>query len=264
MDLTQAMTPERTGETSFAWTIPDGWQQGKGAFGGLVMGAAIRAAEAVIAEPARALRAVTAELMAPALVGATDLEVAVLRTGSSVTVAAVALRQAGQVVAHAVATFGKTRDDGTWTALVPPPLPAWEAAAIAPVGAPVAPVFTGHFEFRPITGLPFSGGGNADHEVSGWVRPRAPGRERGAAYLAACVDAYWPVAMVSGTRPRAMATLTYTLQLVGALDPTDDRPLAYRARALAAGGGYVPEVRELWTADGALVAVNPQTFALSR
>ena len=92
MDLSQTMTPVRTGESTFAWAIPDGWQQGKGAFGGLVAGAAVRAAEAVIAEPARALRALTAELMAPAMVGATAIEVTPLRAGSSVTVVAVALR----------------------------------------------------------------------------------------------------------------------------------------------------------------------------
>lgn len=264
MDLLQAMTPTRLGPTSFAWAIPDTWQQGKGAFGGLVVGAAIGAAEAVIAEPARSLRAITAELMAPALVGPTAIEVTTLRTGSSVTVAAIALRQAGELVAHLVATFGKVRDDAAWTAIDPPALPHHEAVALAPVGPPRAPVFTQHFAFRPVIGLPFAGDAAAPREVTGWVAPRAPGASRGPAYLAACIDAYWPVAMVAEARPRPMATLTYTLQLVGALAPDDDRPLAYRARALAAGAGYVPELRELWTADGQLVAVNPQTFALSR
>ena len=51
MDLSQAMTPVRTGESTFTWAIPDGWQQGKGAFGGLVAGAAVRAAEAVMRHP---------------------------------------------------------------------------------------------------------------------------------------------------------------------------------------------------------------------
>lgn len=257
MDLLAAMTPRRTGERTLTWDVPGGWEQGKGAYGGLVAGAAILAAEQVVADPERPLRALTAALMAPARAVPTVLEVTELRRGSSVTVAAVALRQGAELVAHAVATFGRTRDDAGWTTLAPPALPA--DAPVLPIGPPQAPAFTRHFELRPATGLPFAG---RVEEVTGWVRPRAPGGARGAAYLAACVDVFWPVALVAERAPRPMATLTFTLQVADLV--VDDQPLAYRARALAAGGGYVPELRELWSADGRLLAVNPQTFALSR
>jgi hypothetical protein len=118
-------------------------------------------------------------------------------------------------------------------------------------------------EYRTTHGTPF--GGAPTHELMGWVRPRRPGAARGAAYLAACIDAYYPAAIVGGTRFRPAATLTYTLLVTGDLaGVAPDAHLAYRARCLASGAGYVPEIRELWTPDGRLVAVNPQTFALSR
>jgi hypothetical protein len=264
MDLERAMTPVRAGDRAFTWAVPDGWQQGKGAFGGLVAGALIGACEAVLADPSRPLRALTLEIMAPVVVGDAAIEVTPLRAGSSVTVVSGVLRQGGSVAAHAVATFGKDRDPAQWQALEPPRLPPPEEVPVAPVAGPPAPVFTRLMEYRAVSGLPFSGAA-AGHEITGWVRPREPGRARGAGYLAACVDAYWPVALLGLTAPRPMATLTFTLMIVSDLTGVaPDAPLAYRARALAAGGGYIPEYRELWSPDGRLLALNPQTFALSR
>jgi acyl-CoA thioesterase len=268
MDLDVAMTPalrERAddGRASFAWEVPDGWQQGKGAFGGLVAGALIGAGELALADPARPLRALTLEIMAPALVGATAIEVAPLRVGSSVTVMSAAMRQGDGLVAFAALTFGRERDDARWQTLAPPSLPPPSSMPVLPIGPPIAPVFTQHVEFRSHASTPFSG--RVEPELTGWVRFRAPGAARGAAYLAACCDSYWPAALIALPAPRPMATLTFTLQIAGDLRGVDpDAPLAYRARSLAAGGGYVPELRELWTPDGRLVAVNPQTFALSR
>ena len=41
-----------------------------------------------------------------------------------------------------------------------------------------------------------------------------------------------------------------------------DQPLFHVARAVAGAEGYIAEQRELWTADGELVALNPQTFVV--
>jgi acyl-coenzyme A thioesterase PaaI-like protein len=265
LDLDTAMTPRRTGEATWTWQIADGWQQGRGIFGGLQVGALIHAGEAAVADATRALRAVTAEIVAPATPGAAAIEVTPVRTGSSVVVLRAELRSpaGGDVVAHAVLTFGRDRDAERWVAIEPPVLPPWREVAVAPVGPPSAPVFTQHFELRPLTGLPFDGGAR-NPEAIGWVRPRPgmAGASRGAAYIAACIDAYWPAALAGGTPRRAMSTLTFTLLVVGDLRGLDpDAPLAYRARSLAGAAGYVPELRELWGEDGRLIAINPQTFA---
>lgn len=259
MDLYAATTVVATGEDAFTWDVPPDWEHLRGAFGGLVVGAAIRAGEAALADPARPLRALTAELMVPAQPGPVTIRLRRLRAGRSVTVVAADLNQADNPVAHVVLTFGRPRDDARWQHGVPPRLPPWSEVASFEVPSPPGPRFIRYFDVRPVTGLPFSGGGAA--EVVGWVVPRSPGAGRGAPYLAACIDAYWPGFIVGDREPRAAATLTYTLQLTGVAVPHDE-PLAYRARSLAAGDGYVPELRELWTADGQLLAVNPQTLVL--
>ena len=257
------MTPRRTADRAFAWDVPDGWQQGKGAFGGLVAGAMIAAGEAWLGDEACPLRALTLEIMAPVVVGEAAIEVVPLRAGRSVTVARAELRMGGEALAHAVLTFGRDRGEPPWQAIDPPAMPPFDSVAPVMVSAPPAPIFTRHIEYRTVSGVPFSG--NVQREVTGWVRPRSPGIARGAGYLAACVDAYWPAALIGERAFRPAATLTFTLLVVGDLAGVPaDAPLAYRARAIAGGDGYVPELRELWTPDGRLLAVNPQTFALSR
>jgi hypothetical protein len=263
MDLDVATTPVRSGERSFTWDVPDGWQQGRGAFGGLVAGAIIAAGEAVVADPARPLRALTLEIMAPVVVGPAAIEVVPLRAGSSVVVARAELRVGAEVCAHAVLTFGRDRDEPAWQAATPPELPPADTMATAPINGPPAPTFTQHMEYRTAYGTPVSG--EPTREMTGWVRPRAPGAARGAGYIAACIDAFWPVAIVGGRAFRPASTLTFTMMITGDLrGVAPDAPLAYRARGLASGAGYMPELRELWTPDGRLIAVNPQTFALGR
>jgi hypothetical protein len=262
MDLQAAMTPRRDG-AAFAWEVPDGWQQGKGAFGGLIAGALIAAGEQTIDDDAQPLRALTLEIMEPVVVGAAVIRVERLRAGRSVSVLRAVLERGGATCAHAVLTFGRDRGEPAWQAVEPPALPPWDSLPAVAIAAPPAPIFTRHIEYRTVTGTPFSGRG--DREVLGWVRPREPGAARGAGYLAACIDAYWPAALIGERAFRPAATLTFTLLIVGDLAGVPaDAPLAFRGRAMASGGGYVPELRELWTPDGRLVAVNPQTFALSR
>ncbi|MCV4861587.1 thioesterase family protein, partial [Escherichia coli] len=49
--------------------VHEGWRQGRGAFGGLTIAAAIRAIEERVADPRREVRSVTAELPAATLPG---------------------------------------------------------------------------------------------------------------------------------------------------------------------------------------------------
>src|SRR5688500_1083649 len=88
-----------------ALEVPDGWQQVRGAFGGLVLGAMTRALEAA-AGAGRALRTLSASLMAPVVPGRARISVEVLRAGSAVTTARAAMHQDDALVAQATAVFG--------------------------------------------------------------------------------------------------------------------------------------------------------------
>jgi len=244
------------------WEVVDGWQQGRGAFGGLVVGALVRALEAEAGSPERRLRSLTAELVGPALPGPAEVKVEVLRAGTGVTTATCRLVQGGEVQAHAVGAFGKARahlPDGRW--MTPPEMGDWRALPPLPVEPPLGPVFAAWFDFRSDGPLPLSG--QDVPETHGWIFPRNPGPTRDAALVAACTDGWWPSLYVVAEGIRPMATLAYTLQL---LDPVEglpaDAPFFFRSRAQLLHEGYLVEFRELWGVDGRLLALNQQTIAL--
>lgn len=264
-DLTAVTTPvARVDRDRFRAEIPDGWQQGRGAFGGLVLGQMTRAIEEVEASRERALRSLTAEILAPVLPGSIELRVERLRAGTGVSTLAARAVQKGDVVAHAVAVLGRARaGDADHLDLAPPAMKPWRDVPVVPIGAPFGPVFAQHFEYRPTGPAPFSRGERA--VASGWVRPREPGPARDAAYVVALADAWWPAIYARLSEPRPTATIAFTLELVGDCEGlADDAPLFHTAEGLVARDGYSVELRQLWGEDGRIVALNQQTFAVIR
>lgn len=238
--------------------VPETWNQGRGAFGGYVTGAMIRALEA--SAPDRPLRSLTAELCGPLVAGPANVILDPLRTGSSVTTTAIRFVQHGEVQAHGVGVLGKARvADRDRTIIAPPQLPPWEDVPVVQIPPQTGPVFAQHWELRIARGIPFSNGSEA--VIEGYVRALRPGPVRDAAYLAACIDCFYPTVYVTEPVPRPMATIAFTFQpLVHTGDPTE--PLAVRCKLVAIDAGYCVEMRELWTPSGELVALNQQTFVI--
>lgn len=266
LDAHLALAP--AGERRFSFTVPDGWQQGRGAFGGLVLAALVRAAGAVEAARgggARALRSLTAELCGPTRPGPADIRIEDLRIGSGVSTLAARLVQGDEVQAHAVLVLGRTRDAGVaWDELAPPALSPWQDTPALPfIPPPMGPAFARFLEFRPVHAPLFSG--SDESRTEGWFRLRRPPEVRDDAILALHADAWWPAAYSRLTGFRPMATIAFTFQPLAdlaALPP--DEPLYHRGRTVAARGGYTVELRELWSARGELLALNQQTMAVIR
>lgn len=255
--LQDVTTPAADGTLAIA----EGWRQGRGAYGGLTIAAAIRAIEARVADPARKVRSVTAEIPGPTLPGTASFTVDILRSGNSVTVARAALAQGGDVTTHAVAVLAAPRplaDAPTWRELTRPESPPWQSLGTLPTDGPF-PEFARNFEYRLVSGVPFGGGAA---QTIGWVRPREPGAARDAAFVAAMIDAWWPAVLARAKTFRPLATIGFTLELVDELRDLGDAPLLYRGTVPIAGDGYFQETRELWTEDGRLLALNHQTFAV--
>ncbi len=262
--LLEVSTPTPDGD-HYRWDVPEGWNQGRGAYGGLTIGALVRAIEHRVGDPARTVRTVTAELPAPVLAGACMIQVDVLRSGNSLTVARAALVQGGETRGHVVAVLAASRPNvhatlTGWRHLTAPEVPPWKQLPVAPTAQGGAPPFVHHFELRVVEGLPLSGG--APHTL-GWVRPRLPCVTQDAGYIASLCDVWWPGVLVHLTAPRPLATIAYTLEIVDGLVGLDpDAPLLYRGTVPVLADGYFLETRELWGEDGRLVARNHQTFAV--
>lgn len=278
VDLASLVTPIGTDDpTRFTLDVIDGMQQGRGAWGGIATGAIVAAAQMVDPRPEMAVRNLTAQLVAPVLVGRVEIVVAELRRGSATnTLAARVLDSAGEVLAHGVVVLGAARrgdampDGAAWRTATPPAALATdpEAAPVIAIGPPLAPDFAVHLEWRPLCGLPYSG--SPGETTEGWIRPRAPLSRVDASVVAALADAWWVAVMSRMDRPRPAATVGFTLDLPG--DPTtlpiradgQLEALFHRGRVVAAREGFVVETRELWSRAGELVSWNTQTVAVIR
>ncbi len=263
MNLSEALEPHRTSELEFILPISEDWLQGRGAFGGLVIGGLIRAIEMCEPETDRVLRSLTSEVAAPVVPGTARIIVTPLRRGTGATTLRASIVSGQEVLADAVAVLGRPRPGGpNWQRLSPPSMPRWQDVPMAPIRAPLGPVFTAQFEYRSSGPPPFMGAG-AEPVAGGWIRPIDPGPRRHAASLAACIDAWWPASATVFEAVRPLGTVTFTLEILGkteGLDPAS--PYMYSGRAPVAVDGYTMEFRELWGEDGRLLALNQQTITI--
>jgi len=259
VDFAALTAPRLVSPGRYALEVPDGWQQGRGAFGGFSLASFVRAMESSEDTLQRPLRSLTAELIAPVLEGPADVIVEPLRRGSGTTTIAARISQAGEIAAHAVGIFARSRDDFRYLESPRPEAPPFSDS---PLLEGLAPPFARYFEYRNLGAPPFAG---QKPEVLTWVRPRFDYPSVDAAFVAALADATWPALFPALREFKIMGTISFMLQLFGPFDGLDPAaPLLHRGRVLAAGGGYSAETRELWTADGRLLCLNHQTFATIR
>lgn len=250
-------------DDGLVWSVPDGWQQGRGAWGGLVVAACVAAVE-LRESPDRPVRAVTVQMAGPVLVGEQRLQVAEVRRGSAMTTWNVDIVDGGgATVVHASIICGAPRDVdaealATWGLARMGDQPAWTDVPEIPVGPPQGPDFGPHMSFRPLAGIPGSAG---KARTRGWIsftdgRPWTAGRALG------IVDAWWPGALVASHGMRPLATVMFAATLV--LDPCelDTQPLFYEGELTAGHDGFTSELRRLWTPDGRLVVENLQSIVI--
>jgi hypothetical protein len=257
---------EPTGDHTFAWDVPDGWQQGRGAWGGLVAAGVVRAVQA--SDTARRLRTLSLHLSAPLEVGAATVHVEPVRVGSALSTWQATVESVpGETAAHAVALTGSPRAHDlhdvarSWGRAVPPDLPPWDTVAPIPHGLPGMPAFLQHVDLRVVHGHMLT---SADAYAAGYVSFAEPAAWD-AAGLLAIVDAWWPTAFVGMDALRAVATVSYVAHLL--VDPVTVEPgvpLAYEASLSSAHEGFTSETRRLWTLDGRLAVENHQSIVIVR
>lgn len=252
-------------EGRFAWTVPDGWQQGRGAWGGLVVGALARAVIDSEPDADRLLRSVSAQLIAPAVVGPHVISVHCVRRGSAVsTWTGLLTDEQDRTVAMMTAVLGATRsitgapDYDAWHACHAPEAPAATDVPSLDLSGLGGPIFMQHADMRPVKGIP---GAGDQPETVGWVTLRRP-VPMDAAALVALVDTWWPAGLVGVSAMRPIATVSFAANLV--MDPIDvpNGPLLHHSFVTGATEGFTSEVRRLWTPDGRLVVDNLQSIVL--
>lgn len=259
-----ATTIEPVSADTYSWTVPDGWQQGRGAWGGLVTAALVRAVVAAEPDLDRTVRSVSIQMMAPAVVGPHVITTRLIRRGSAMSTWSAVAAHADGVVASMVAITGSARgpvrtvDDRSWGTVAAPDVPSAADVTPIPTGPPL-PVFMQHMDFRPVSGLPLTGG---PAETIGWLALREPPRASSATLLA-LADAWWPATLPMLAELPRLATVNFTANLLvdpGSVDGSEH--LLNQSFVTAAVDGFASEHRRLWTADGRLAVDNVQTMVI--
>lgn len=250
----------------FTWQVPDGWQQGRGAWGGLVTGAVARAIAAHEPDADRTLRTISIHMSGPVVVGRSRIEVSPVRVGTNMsTWSATITDEADETTVHAIGITSRPRvpdlhdEIKAWPHVSAPELPEPTTIPSLPASGPGAPPFLAHLEFKVLTGMPFDQG---DARCTGYVRFREQGAWTDIDLLS-IADAWWPTAWPKLTQPRPAATVTYAAHLLD--DPTSVTPgslLAFESFMSGAHHGFTTETRRLWSLDGRLLVENHQSIAL--
>ncbi|MCB9675542.1 MAG: thioesterase family protein [Alphaproteobacteria bacterium] len=261
------------GPGRFRGAFDASWNQGPGAYGGLVAAALGVAAERVA--PGRPLRALSLHLCAPAEPGPLDAIAGVERQGTALTFVSARMEREGKAVALATATLGAPRvsdadfDVVTFPAMgAPELLPEMtgpEPGEVAGVRRhPPVPAFTEHFEFRFARGVPFSG--ERDAVTEGWLRCREP--EPLSTALALALLDCWPLAVLPTlARLRPVTSVAIHFQLARPFPvETPGGGGWYRCRNESdlTRDGYSHQRNAVWDADGRLVGTGHQLVALLR
>lgn len=239
--------------------IPEGWGQGRTAYGGLVAALALEAAErAVPGLPP--LRSALIAFVGPAKEAA-EMSVRVLRQGRSVSFVEVETASAGGVAAKCVFSFGAARPSKfAFAALRAPdvPSPAASGTFVAPEHAPA---FVRHFEMRLARGAgPVSGAAEADNLV--WARFRNPREGTGLVHLLALADVLPPAVMSMFDAPAPVSSVTWMVNVLADPPVTEDGWWLLSASAENAAAGYSSQNMLAWNRAGVPVLAARQSVAV--
>ena len=269
---TPALTPALTSAdgTLSGWQVPDGWQQGRGAWGGLAIGAMILAVEQAETEqssggPDRTVRSVSMQLCGPAVIGLAEVMVEPVRIGTGMSTWSVRVTdsESSVIATGTVITGAPRRSSGLtsstpWSPLEAPAAPPAADVPTVPTPAPFPP-FTQHFDYRVASGFPLQG---SPAETLGWIGYR-DSPSWSAASLIALADAWYTATLVHLRELTSISTVEFTASLL--IDPADldpGTPLLHHGIVSSFREGYASEQRRLWTPDGRLAVDNLQAMVV--
>ena len=256
--------PEAIDDVTYRVRIDEGWWVGTGPNGGYLAALLVRSFEAAVNDPARTCRSFTAHYLSRPEPGDAIVEVAVERSGRSMTSLSARMTQNGRVLLTALAAFSLPRSGPEFSDLVMP-----DVAMPEELSDPVfddrlpesaIPVMAERYQQRwAIGSRPFSGGTRAI--VGGWIRLAEP-HPVDAAVLAAYADAWMPAMFSRVSGPWGITTVDLTVH-VRSLPPAgyDDWCLV-QFGSVESGDGFCEEDGAIWTRNGQLLAQSRQLAAI--
>jgi len=256
----RATAVESLGDGEWRATCDSTWATQLGANGGYLAALIVRAMVSELDDPAREARSLTCHYLRPPSAGEVRVDVAVERSGRSLSTVTARLSQGDALCVLAVAAFGIELDGAVdYAAQAPPALAPQRVDRLAPVAE--VPM-TRHFVMRPTMGAPLYAGAD-DSVTGGWLRFADP-QALDAPALAMYADAWWPSPLPRLTRPVTAPTIDLTVHFraPAAAAAIAEEPVLAVFRSSTAAGGFFEEDGQLWSRDGVLLAHSRQLALL--
>jgi len=261
----RAIAVEDQGDGRMAALLDATWTAPAGLNGGYIAAVVLNAMTAVVGDPARHPRSITLQYLASPQPGPAVVEVAIERSGRTLTSTSARLVQDGRTSIVALGVLAGDYSSPVEFATPPPPIPSSDDVPVLDWGTDLFPI-AGMFDYRPAIGpVPLRDRPAPEAVTGGWLRLKEP-RVPDAQLLAQYVDAWWPASFVRVARPAAVPTIDLTVHFhaptaAAALDPA--APVMVRFTSRTAKDGFVEEDGEVWAPDGTLLATSRQ-LALAR
>jgi acyl-CoA thioesterase len=242
--------------------VDDGWFAGRGPNGGYLAAIVLRAMVAELDDPAREPRSLTCHYLRPPVAGPVRIDVALERSGRTMSTLTARLSQEERLCVIGVAAFGLDVPAPADYATPPPDVPAPETIEPTDNSASGLSIVS-KFELRPALGTTLFAGA-PEAVTGGWLRFSDP-RATDAIALAMFADSWWPAPWVRLDAPVPAPTLDLTVHFRApraavALEPGE--PVLAIFRSTTAAAGFFEEDGELWTRDGVLLAQSRQLALL--
>ncbi len=249
-------------DDGFIAEVPEGWRQGRTAYGGITAGLALTAASLEFPD-LPPLRSMLLNFTGPVF-GNPILRTVCLRQGKSVTTVQVTVYSEGKVAAQVIFTFGGSRQSSLAIAGPSKTLdrsPAeYEEFAPARI-AKFVPEFLQNFDVRLVAGSRSVSGAD-----EGYVRVVARHKDvdsrTGVDSLVAIADVLPPAAFTMARQVAPVSSVTWILNMLTDDPLTSDGWWHIDSRMTAAQDGYSSQQMNVWSIDGTLVAEGMQSVAL--
>lgn len=241
-----------TGDGGWRAMVPEGWLQGRTAYGGLSAALALHAAKATEGD-LPPLRSMHVAFVGP-VSGEATARARLLRRGRNAAFVEAEVSGEAGVGARATLVFMTARESAVDFIADPGPVPPTPGDDDPRLPTPPQVAFFGNFE---MVALP------PEHpaEWRRWARLRERDGLDPEVELAALADALPPAALVLLGRPAAVSSLTWQMDVVGPLDTRDGWRLL-TTTGEHAHAGFSSQRMSIRDADGAAVAAQMQAVGV--
>lgn len=256
MSLPQILAARRPIDGGFAAEIPDGWMQGRTAYGGLSAALALGAAQGLVHD-LPPLRSAQVSFVGP-LAGAVEVRAKLLRRGRNACwISAEVSSDAGIGLTATFVFMASVQSSALQLHDVPLPAGVIPLDQAVPLPERAAPSFAPHFERR------FAMARTAEPrpEICWWERIRDANGLDPMVALILLGDAL-PPGVMPLTGPVPISSMTWLVNLLTPVPQTQDGWFLLRSAGNYAQQGCSSQDMAVWNTSGEAVAVGMQSIAI--